>query len=201
MDILGVSQSLDQWRVASFRWRTELALPAKVGLALIMAGLTGLAAQVRVPLPLTPVPATGQVFAVLLSGILLGGAWGGLSQALYVGLGAAGLPWFSGWAGGLPLGPTVGYLIGFIPAAVAVGWASERFVWTRHFVPQIAVMLIGVAIIYAFGAVGFSLITGADFGATMRLAVLPFVPGDLAKAVAAAAVARALLPKRARGGQ
>lgn len=197
MNIVRVSQSLDQWRVTSFRWRAELAWPAKLSLALIMAGLTGLAAQLRVPLPFTPVPATGQVFAVLLSGVLLGAGWGGLSQAFYVGLGAAGVPWFSAWAGGMPLGPTAGYLIGFIPAAVVVGWASERFVWARRLAPQVALMLIGVAIIYAFGAVGFSFFTGAGFGTTLRLAVLPFIAIDLVKVIAAAAVSSTLLPKQA----
>jgi len=62
-------------------------------------------------------------------------------------------------------------------------------------------MLIGVAIIYAFGAVGFSLLTGAGFGATLRLAVLPFIAVDLVKVIAAAVVSSALLPKQTSDGE
>ena len=200
MNIVRVSQSLDQWRVAGFRWRDELAWPAKLGLALILAAVTGLAAQVRYPLPNTPVHVTGQVFAVLLSGVLLGSGWGGLSQVLYVGLGAVALPWFSGGAVGQPLGPTAGYLVGFIPAAIVVGWATERFFWARYFWPQVIVMLIGVVIIYTFGAIGFSLLMGTGLQPTLTQSVFPFVPFDLAKAIAAAAVSSALLPKQGGDG-
>ena len=195
MSELRLTERWDQLRVDCHVWPRELAWPKKVGLALTMAALTGLAAQVRVPLPFTPVPATGQVFAVLLSGVLLGGAWGGLSQTLYVALGAAGVPWFSGWAAGMPLGPTAGYLMGFIAAAMLVGWLSDRFVRARFFAPQVALMVLGVAIIHTFGAIGFSLSTNAGLEATLRLAVLPFIAIDLAKAVAAAAISSALLPK------
>jgi biotin transport system substrate-specific component len=181
----------EQWRWTAFQWRTELAWPAKLGLACLMAAATGLAAHIRFPLPHTPVPVTGQVFAVLLSGILLGRAWGGLSQVLYVGLGAVGVPWFAAW----PLGPTAGFLLGFIVAATAIGWASDRFVWARHFAPQLALMLGGVALIYACGAAGFAALMHTGPGATLSMAVVPFIGFDVVKAVAAAGVATALLPK------
>jgi biotin transport system substrate-specific component len=187
--------TFEQWRWTAFEWRTELAWPAKLGLALLMAATTGLAAHIRFPLPHTPVPVTGQVFAVLLSGILLGRAWGGLSQVLYVGLGAAGVPWFATW----PLGPTAGFLAGFIVAATAIGWASDRFVWARHLVPQLLLMLGGVALIYGFGAAGFAAVMHTGLSATLSMAVLPFVGFDIVKAVAAAGVAAALLPKNRPG--
>jgi len=195
MSELRLTERWDQWRVGCYVWPRELAWPKKVALALTMAALTGLAAQVRFPLPFTPVPATGQVFAVLLSGVLLGGAWGGLSQTLYVALGAAGVPWFSGWAAGMPVGPTAGYLMGFIAAAALVGWLSDRLVWARYFAPQVGLMVLGVAIIHTFGAIGFSLFTGAGLGRTIAMAVAPFIGIDLFKAVAAAAISSALLPK------
>ena len=191
-----LADSVDRFRLDCYTWPRDLAWPMKVGMALLMAAGTGLAAQVRVPLPFTPVPATGQVFAVLLSGVLLGGAWGGVSQVFYVGLGAAGVPWFSGWAAGIPVGPTAGYLLGFIPAAAMVGWVSDRYAWARFFAPQAAVMLIAVAVIHLFGAVGFAIATRAGFGATFTQAVLPFIAIDLGKAVAAAAISSVLLPKR-----
>src|SRR4030042_122397 len=107
------------WRYNAFRWRYELSVAQKIALALGMACLTGLTAQVRFYLPFTPVPLTGQVFAVLLSAVLLGKWYGGLSQGFYAGIGACGVPWFAGWAGGvrfLSCGHG-GYIIGFILAA------------------------------------------------------------------------------------
>ena len=87
-------------RHAVFKSRDELSLLYKLALAFSFACLTGLAAQVRIPLPFTPVPLTGQVLAVILSGIALGGYYGGLSQIFYVGFGVMGLPWFSGGGSG-----------------------------------------------------------------------------------------------------
>jgi len=193
MSVLGRTESLDQFRLLCYTWPRELTWPKRLGLAVIMAAVTGLSAQVRFPLPDTLVPVTGQVFAVLLSGVLLGGAWGSLSQTIYLGLGAAGLPWFAGWAAGLP---TAGYLIGFIPAAMAVGWVTDRHIAARYFLPQVALMIGGVAVIYSFGAFMFSQITGLGPGATIQEAVLPFVPFDLGKVLAAAAISSTLLPKK-----
>ncbi|HJW88180.1 MAG TPA: biotin transporter BioY, partial [Dehalococcoidia bacterium] len=87
-------------RYRLFRSRDQAGLVYKVLLALGVAGLTGLAAQVRIPLPWSPVPITAQTFVVLLSGVMLGRWWGGASLALYAGLGALGVPWFNGWTGG-----------------------------------------------------------------------------------------------------
>ena len=97
-------------RYNAYRWRYELSLIKKIALVLGMAGVTGLAAQIRFPLPWTPVPITGQTFAVLLVGVLLGRWYGGLSLATYAVLGVAGLPWFTGWSGGIGhlAGPTWG---------------------------------------------------------------------------------------------
>jgi biotin transport system substrate-specific component len=166
-----------------------------VMLSLGMAALTGLAAQVRVPLLNTPVPVTAQVFAVLVSGVLLGGGYGALSQVIYIGLGFAGLPWFSGGAAGF-LPATGGYILGFVPAAILVGYLSDRFVGARSLVPQVGVMLAGVAVIYLSGAAQFSLMMGTGFGETLSMAVLPFIAFDILKAVAAAGVASSILPRR-----
>jgi len=190
-------------RLRAFRWRCELGVAGKVSLALGMAALTGLMAQVRLPLPFTPVPVTGQVFAVLLAGALLGGTYGGLSQAVYVALGAAGLPWFAGQSGGLGAltGVTGGYLVGFVPAAVLIGRLSERYLWARRFWPQFGLMMLGVGVIYACGALQLSLVLGTGPGRTLQLAVLPFVAVDVVKAFGAAALGAALLPKEAFGAE
>ena len=190
-------------RYRAFSWRHSLSVAQKVGLALTVACLTGLLAQLRFYLPFTPVPVTGQVFAVLLSGVLLGKWYGGLSQGLYVGLGACGLPWFSGWSGGIGVisGFTGGYLIGFILAASFAGWLTERRVATRSFLPQLGLMVTSIVLIYGFGAAWISALSLGGFTAIMKMAVLPFIPLDIIKAVAAAGIACAILPKEAYDGE
>ncbi len=184
-------------RYLIFKLRDELSLPYRLCLTFGFACLTGLAAQIRIPLPFTPVPITGQVLAVLLSGIALGGYYGGLSQMFYVGLGTMGLPWFTGWNGGFAAitGVTGGYIIGFIPAALMIGWLTDRYVSVRRFHFQLLLMAIGVVIIYIFGAAQFALVMNMGFLKTIKLAVLPFIPFDLMKAVMAASISANILPK------
>ena len=100
---MAIAARINQTKYDVFRWRYELSIPKKLALALGMAALTGLLAQARVQLPWSPVPVTGQTFAVLLAGVLLGRWWGGISLAIYTGLGMAGVPWFAGLNGGLGL--------------------------------------------------------------------------------------------------
>ncbi|MCL0053110.1 biotin transporter BioY [Dehalococcoidales bacterium] len=102
--------TINRAKYRAFKWRYELSIPKKLVLALGFACLTGLVAQVKFPVPWSPVPITGQTFAVLLAGVLLGRWWGGVSMAIYAGLGFIGLPWFA--VGGLA-SPTGGYIIGF----------------------------------------------------------------------------------------
>ena len=99
-----------------FKWRFESKIVNKLALAVVFACLTGIFAQLRFYLPYTPVPVTGQVFAVLLSGVILGKWYGGISQGLYAALGAAGVPWFNGGKAGLEIltGVTGGYIT-YIP--------------------------------------------------------------------------------------
>jgi len=152
--------------------------------------LTALGAFVRIPLPFTPVPVTLQVFFVLLSAVVLGRK-AAISQALYLVLGAAGLPLFTGAAGGLAhlLGPTGGYLLGFAAAAWAVGSITSKY---RNTADMILALLAGVAIIYAAGAVQLGLLLHVGVARTLQLGVLPFIVGDLLKAAAVLAVARGM---------
>jgi biotin transport system substrate-specific component len=149
--------------------------------ALFVAAL----AQVKIPLPFTPVPLTGQTFAVLLVGAMLGSKRGVASLALYTLMGAVGLPFFAGGASGLAYlsGPTLGYLIGFVVAAYAVGtvaeWGLERSVRTSP-VPFLA----GTLVIYIFGAGWLAILFGIEKALT--LGVLPFIIGDAIKLVLAA---------------
>jgi len=108
---------------------------AKIALAFGVACAIGILAQIKFYLPWTPIPVTMQTFGVLLAGILLGGTFGGISLAIYITLGVAGVPWFVGLAGGFSVlvGPTGGFLVGFMLAAMFIGYVAERFVKTRHF--------------------------------------------------------------------
>jgi biotin transport system substrate-specific component len=170
----------------------DVALPRTgllrdVLLATAASLLTALAARVAVPLPWTPVPVTGQTFAVLLSGAVLGTRRGFLAQSIYLAEGALGLPVFAGGAAGWATfaGPTGGYLAAFPVAAAITGMLAERG-WDRRFLTMLGAMLAGSAVIFAAGLVGLS-----RFVPTLGLfaaGLLPFLPGDLVKAAAAALV-------------
>jgi len=205
-----IAARVDQIRYDVFRWRCELSIPKKLALAIGIAGLAGLLAQLRFFLPWSPVPVTGQTFAILLAGVLLGRWWGGTSMAIYAGLGAAGLPWFSNWSGGAGhiLGPTGGYIIGFIFAALFLGHFTDTYIKARNFRSMLVLMLFAnFVLIYLPGlfqlGLWVKLTTGESmpFTTLLGMGALPFIPGDIAKAVAAAAVAVGVTPKRAYNGE
>ena len=150
-----------------------ISIIKKASLSLIFAILTGASSRLKLFLPFTPVPVTGQVFMVLLSGIILGAGFGTLSQMLYVFLGISGIPWF---ALGSLFGPTGGYLIGFIIAPFVISSIARK---NTFFIP--VALISGVIIIYLFGALQFSLIMKTGLLRTMELAVLPFIPFDILK--------------------
>lgn len=203
--------SIDRYRSARRRfhvYRREADVARLTALALGFAVLTGLAAQIRIPLPFTPVPITLQTFAVLLAGVVLGSQWGGLSQALYVAIGLGGVPWFQGGGAGVGhlLGPTGGYLVGFVAAAVVVGYVTDRFSGARRLPGLVVVLfLANFAVIYGFGLpwlyVWLTAVQGSavSVGQLLTLGFLPFVPGDLVKLVGATAVARAVVPRESFG--
>jgi biotin transport system substrate-specific component len=153
---------------------------------------TALAAHVRVPIPMTPVPLTLQTVFVLLSGALLGARLGAVSQLAYLGLGVAGLPVFAGGALGLAylLGPTGGYLLAFPAAAFLVG-ALARPGQRRG--PVEAVRLLtalaaGSLLILASGAAWLTALTG-DLAGAVALGIMPFLFGDVIKVSLAALIA------------
>lgn len=208
-----VSALLDSYvdmRYRLFRSRSQARFISKLLLALGLAVLTGLMAQIRIPLPWSPVPITGQTFAVLLAGVLLGRWWGGISLATYAGLGVIGLPWFAGWKGGFGIlaGPTGGYIIGFILAALFLGHFTDKYVRSRSFIVMLGLMLFAnFVLIYIPGLIGLnfwlSLVKGQAVGLSQLLVMgaIPFIAGDLTKAVIAAAIARGVTPKEAFNGE
>jgi len=152
------------------------------------AGLVGLAAQVAVPLGFTPVPLTLQSLAVLLVGASLGWQRALPSMLLYLAVGLAGVPWFANGAGGYPVA-TFGYILGFVIAATVVGRLAEARA-DRKPLTTFATMLLGSAVIYAFGAPWLAVATGTGLGETIVQGVLPFLFTDAIKA----AIAGGLLP-------
>jgi biotin transport system substrate-specific component len=158
---------------------------------LILGGsvLIALSAQAAIPLPFTPVPVTGQTFAILVVGMALGSWRGGLAVVAYLMEGALGLPVFAGGKGGLVVlfGPTSGYLFGFVAAAFIVGLLAERR-WDRHPVNAALAMLVGNIVIYIPGLVVLGLVLGVNATTAIEYGFLPFYLGDLVKLVLAAAV-------------
>ena len=151
------------------------------GGSLFVAGM----AQVRIPLPFTPVPLTGQTFAVLLVGAALGARRGAASLLLYLLQGLLGLPVFSGGTAGLAvlLGPTGGYLVGFVAAAWLVGMLARRGM-DRRIPTALLAFLAGELVIYLFGVCWLSAFLG--FPRAIAAGLLPFLVGDALKLIAAA---------------
>ncbi len=140
-----------------------------------------LCSQIAVPLPFSPVPITGQTFAVVLVGLVLGSRRALAALMMYVFEGALGLPVFApGGAIGIArlLGPTGGYIVGFMAAAYFSGFMAERG-WDRNFFKLLMVMLGALTIIYSFGILRLSVFLPA--GKLLAAGLLPFLPGEIVK--------------------
>lgn len=151
--------------------------------------LTALCAQISIPVPGSPVPVTGQTFAVLLSAAAIGPVRGAIAQALYVGLAMLGVPVLADHASGSTavFGATGGYLLGFIVASVVVGSLARRG-WTRRPERVFVSYLAGSAVIYLLGVSWLARSTGMPLGTAISLGMTPFLVGDLLKAALAAGV-------------
>jgi biotin transport system substrate-specific component len=146
-----------------------------LGASLFIAAM----ARTALPVPLSPVPVTGQTFAVLLVGVILGSRLGSFSVLAYIAEGAAGLPVFAGGGGfAFLLGPTGGYLAGFAAAAFVTGWLAEHG-WDRRPLTAALAMLTGNAVLYLFGLLWLSRFTGME--SVLALGLYPFLAGDLIK--------------------
>jgi len=156
---------------------------------LIVCGslLIGLCAQIAVWFPFSLVPVTGQTFAVLMIGALLGRRRGSLAVIAYIIEGTAGLPVFALGRSGFAVlaGPTGGYLVGFIAAAWVTGWLAEKG-WDRRVWTTVLAMLLGSVCIYAFGLLWLSCLVGIKKAPALGL--YPFIVGDILKIILAAMV-------------
>lgn len=182
----------------------ESSTITKIVFSFLMACITGLMAQIIIPLPWTPVPITAQTFAVLCSGLFLGKRYGCLSQIMYVVLGIAFVPWFGGMTGGLEvlLGSTGGYLIGFVIASYFIGYITDKYEKARNFTRMFAVICVAnFALIYIPGLLGLALWmyfaqgTVVGIADLLMMGLVPFIFGDLVKVAGAAGLSKVFLPK------
>lgn len=151
------------------------------------SAIIALSALVSIRLPFSPVPVTAQTMAVLLMGALLGKNRGIASVLMYYAQGIAGLPVFAGGMAGAVyfLGPTGGYLMGFLPAVMITGYLAERG-WDRNLGTAFLSMLAGNIAIYAIGLLWLAAYVGAD--RVFALGLAPFLPGDIIKLVLATSI-------------
>jgi len=158
-----------------------------ISLVFAFSLLVALSAQIGIPDG--PVPITGQTFAVLLAGALLGSRLGAATMIIYLAEGAIGLPFFSFGRGGIAhlLGPTGGYLVAF-PAAAFITGAFAEHGWDKRFLTAAAAMAIGSVIIILSGWTWFSLLTNTPMLVAFQTTVLKFIPGDIIKILLAAAL-------------
>lgn len=171
---------------------SERFLPASSAartIALVLAGTAALTliSQVSIPLPFTPVPLTLATFGALLVGASLGPARGTAAVGLYAVLAAVGAPVLAGWSSTGVAAASFGYVIGYVLAAAALGVAARRGA-DRSAWRTVLAALAATALVYAAGLPWLALATGADLSTTLVQGLVPFIPGDIVKAVAAAAL-------------
>jgi biotin transport system substrate-specific component len=168
---------------------TELRLTVYASLfaALIAAGA-------YLSIPIGPVPIVLQNLFILLAGLLLGSRWGLASVSVYLLAGACGLPVFAGGMGGIGrlVGPTGGYLFGFLPAVYLIGKISEA--GGQRVVFDVIAMICGSLVIYACGVTWLKVVTGMTLAKTLALGMYPFILGDLLKIAAAVPMTKTLRP-------
>ena len=163
-------------------WVEKGSIARNLFLSLGFAILTALSAQVRIAIPISPVPITGQTFVVLLSGLILGSTFGAISMLMYLFIGMSGLPFFSAGVAGLAIlkSPTIGYIIGFFLAAYVIGVFATK--------PILAILL-GSITIYIAGVSGLMIILNTSFSNAIAIGVVPFLIGDAIKSILAVGLA------------
>ena len=176
--------------LADFASRTAIA---QIALVVGGAAFVGIAAQIAIPLPFTPVPLTLQTFAVLLVGASLGSLRGALSMVVYLIAGMVGVPWFAEGSSGFS-SASFGYILGFIVAAFIVGRLAERGASTTA-LRSAGLMVVGNIAIYAVGVTWLKFAIDVDWATAMSLGVVPFLIGDAVKI----ALAAGLLPLAWKG--
>ncbi|WP_135853315.1 biotin transporter BioY [Halorussus salinus] len=169
-----------------------------VARAALLAALTGAFAYVSFPNPVSPAPVSLQVLGVFLAGLLLGPVWGGVSMALYLAAGAVGAPVFAGGSAGVAvlwIQPTSGYLWSYPVAALLVGAIAHGGLQLRESVPRsiprlVGAMVVGTAVIYAFGVGVMSFVLDMTLQKAFLAGAAAFIPAEAFKIAAAIGVVR-----------
>ena len=153
----------------------------------MFASITAVLAQISIPLPFTTVPLTMQVFAVAISGVILGCKKGFISQVIYILLGAIGIPVFAQMSGGMGVlfGYTGGFIIGFPLMSLVIGYISEKY---ESILTIMIAMIISLVIEYTMGTIWYSFISGVGFMEAIVTCVAPFVVLDLFKVILATTI-------------
>lgn len=164
----------------------------------VMAAVISVTAPFAIPAG--PVPLSLCSLMVCLTGYVLGWKLGGTAVLVYILIGAVGMPVFSGFAGGVGklLGPTGGYILGYLPLALVAGWFAQRFPERRGV--QLMGMVLGTAALYALGTLWYCVQADVDPEAALNFCVLPFMPGDLIKLATASAVGPVLRRRLEQAG-
>ncbi|MCL1830190.1 MAG: biotin transporter BioY [Oscillospiraceae bacterium] len=158
----------------------------------VMTSVISVSAMIALPLPFTPVPLSLANLTIMLSGVLCGVIDGTLAVIMYILLGMVGLPIFAGFNSGIGviLGPTGGYIMGYPILAFLVGYLSRVFSRRlKRFTAHLISMAIGLIVLYLFGCSWYILTTGVSVTAAISVTIIPFLPGDLLKAVTASTLA------------
>ena len=170
---------------------------SNIALASLLAALTAAFAYVSIPIPGLPAPVSLQVFGVYFAGLLLGPRWGGFSIGLYLLAGIAGAPVFSGGGSGLAyvLGPTGGYLVGFLLAAVLIGAIVHRGLDPKplsdvSLPTQAGALVAGLVLVYAVGVPWLVAVAGLPPAQAATVGALIFIPGDIIKIAATLALVK-----------
>lgn len=158
--------------------------------------------QISLPIPLSPVPVTLSLFAVFLTSMLLGCKSSTAVQFIYVLLGIIGVPVFQGFTGGMGkvFGPTGGYIISYIPASYIMGLIIFKSKVSKPLQTAL-VMLTGLLICYTFGTAWLMILTKMDVVKALYVAVLPFVPLDILKIIAASILSHAIKKRLKKAGK
>ena len=153
----------------------------RIALVGLMTAVTCVLGPISFPLPISPVPISLGVLGILLATYLLGMKWGTLSCLVYLLLGLVGLPVFTGFSGGLGkvLGPTGGYLLGYIFLSLIAGFFISK--WPDKWLMHLAGILLGTAVMYLFGTLWLGYLVKCSFVEALWMGVIPYIPADLIK--------------------
>ena len=178
------SQGINYQCMSAYLFLVEVDSKIQRALRYVLLALAGsvlITICTQISLPLFPVPMTLQTFAVFLIGLTYGWRLGGITVSLYLFEGAIGLPVFSGGKGGMIvfMGPTAGYLVGFLLAAIACGWFAERG-FDRSYFRLFLSLLAGNILIYAPGLIWLGTLIGWD-KPVLEYGLYPFIGGDILK--------------------